>query len=80
MAITDIKHVYFQFKWKLTDKVDRLSEVGSKIGVDIVVDWDPQVLHAPVFEAVGMIAGSVDDVCYVLAFECTETQFISRVT
>ncbi len=48
--------------------------MGSKVGVDIIVDWDLQVLHAPVFEAVGMIAGSVDDVCYVMAFECTGIQ------
>ncbi len=54
--------------------------MGSKVGVDIVVDWDPQVLHAPVFEAVGMIAGSVDDVCYVMVFECTGTQCVSGVT
>ncbi len=54
--------------------------MGSKVGVDIVVDWDPQVLHTLVFEAVWMIAGSVDDVCYVMAFECLGTQSVSGVT
>ncbi len=48
--------------------------------MDIVVDWDPQVLYTLVFEAVGVIAGNVDDVCYVMVFECTETKCVSGVT
>ncbi len=74
----DITHKILSYS--LTDKVDCLAEVGSKVGVDIVVDWDLQVLHTPVFKAVGMIAGSVDDVCYVMVFECLGTQCVSGVS
>ncbi len=80
LAIADTTLFYFQLTLKLTDKIDCLAGVGSKVGVDIVVDWHPQVLHAPDFEAVGMIAGGVDDVCNVMVFECTGIQCVSGVT
>ncbi len=39
----------------LTDKVDCLVEMGAPVGVDTIVDWDPQVFGKLVFKADGMM-------------------------
>ncbi len=57
-----------------------LAEMGSDVGVDSGVDWDPQVFATLVFEAVEVILGSFDYMAYMMVFEWLGIHCVSGIT